>query len=49
MRLAATIGGIDHEQVRVRGFFTADNWFHQDQFSGTGGWMGSFVAVDVEP
>ncbi len=20
--------------------FTADNWFHQDQFSGTGGWMG---------
>src|SRR5262249_21708236 len=21
-------------------FFTADNWFHQDQFSGTGGWMG---------
>jgi glyoxylase-like metal-dependent hydrolase (beta-lactamase superfamily II) len=23
-----------------RCFFTADNWFHQDQFSGTGGWMG---------
>src|SRR5262249_61921122 len=21
-------------------FFTADNWFHQDQFSGSGGWMG---------
>jgi glyoxylase-like metal-dependent hydrolase (beta-lactamase superfamily II) len=21
-------------------FLTADNWFHQDQFSGTGGWMG---------
>jgi glyoxylase-like metal-dependent hydrolase (beta-lactamase superfamily II) len=21
-------------------YFTADNWFHQDQFSGTGGWMG---------
>jgi glyoxylase-like metal-dependent hydrolase (beta-lactamase superfamily II) len=21
-------------------FFTADNFFHQDQFSGTGGWMG---------
>jgi glyoxylase-like metal-dependent hydrolase (beta-lactamase superfamily II) len=21
-------------------FFTADNWFHQDQFTGTGGWMG---------
>jgi glyoxylase-like metal-dependent hydrolase (beta-lactamase superfamily II) len=20
--------------------FTADNWFHQDQFSGSGGWMG---------
>jgi glyoxylase-like metal-dependent hydrolase (beta-lactamase superfamily II) len=25
---------------RKRCFFTADNWFHQDQFSGTGGWMG---------
>jgi glyoxylase-like metal-dependent hydrolase (beta-lactamase superfamily II) len=23
-----------------RCYFTADNWFHQDQFSGTGGWMG---------
>jgi glyoxylase-like metal-dependent hydrolase (beta-lactamase superfamily II) len=23
-----------------RCFFTADNWFHQDQFSGSGGWMG---------
>jgi glyoxylase-like metal-dependent hydrolase (beta-lactamase superfamily II) len=23
-----------------RCFFTADNFFHQDQFSGTGGWMG---------
>ncbi len=21
-------------------YFTADNWFHQDQFSGSGGWMG---------
>jgi glyoxylase-like metal-dependent hydrolase (beta-lactamase superfamily II) len=21
-------------------YFTADNWFHQDQFTGTGGWMG---------
>ena len=20
--------------------FTADNFFHQDQFSGSGGWMG---------
>jgi glyoxylase-like metal-dependent hydrolase (beta-lactamase superfamily II) len=31
-----------------RCFFTADNFFHQDQFSGTGGWMGlnrSFPAV----
>jgi glyoxylase-like metal-dependent hydrolase (beta-lactamase superfamily II) len=23
-----------------RCYFTADNWFHQDQFSGSGGWMG---------
>jgi hypothetical protein len=23
-----------------RCYFTADNFFHQDQFSGTGGWMG---------
>src|SRR5919109_3743322 len=23
-----------------RGYFTADNFFHQYQFSGTGGWMG---------
>ncbi|MFM8274159.1 MAG: MBL fold metallo-hydrolase [Gemmata sp.] len=31
-----------------RCLFTADNFFHQDQFSGTGGWMGlnrSFPAV----
>jgi glyoxylase-like metal-dependent hydrolase (beta-lactamase superfamily II) len=30
-------------QVAIDGrkcFFTADNFFHQDQFSGTGGWMG---------
>ncbi len=23
-----------------RCFFTADNWFHQDMYSGSGGWMG---------
>ncbi len=23
-----------------RCYFTADNWFHQDQYSGSGGWMG---------
>jgi glyoxylase-like metal-dependent hydrolase (beta-lactamase superfamily II) len=30
-------------ETRIDGkkcFFTADNWFHQDQFSGSGGWMG---------
>jgi glyoxylase-like metal-dependent hydrolase (beta-lactamase superfamily II) len=33
MGVEATIDG-------KRCYFTADNWFHQDQFSGTGGWMG---------
>jgi glyoxylase-like metal-dependent hydrolase (beta-lactamase superfamily II) len=33
MGVEATIDG-------KRCFFTADNWFHQDQFSGSGGWMG---------
>jgi glyoxylase-like metal-dependent hydrolase (beta-lactamase superfamily II) len=33
MGVEATIDG-------KRCFFTADNFFHQDQFSGTGGWMG---------
>jgi glyoxylase-like metal-dependent hydrolase (beta-lactamase superfamily II) len=33
MGLETTIDG-------KRCFFTADNFFHQDQFSGTGGWMG---------
>jgi hypothetical protein len=30
-------------ETRIDGkrcYFTADNWFHQDQFSGSGGWMG---------
>jgi glyoxylase-like metal-dependent hydrolase (beta-lactamase superfamily II) len=33
MGVEATIDG-------KRCFFTADNFFHQDQFSGSGGWMG---------
>lgn len=33
MGVAATIDG-------KRCWFTADNFFHQDQYSGTGGWMG---------
>src|SRR5262249_54430167 len=32
--------GVEAEIDGKKCFFTADNWFHQDQFSGTGGWMG---------
>ena len=32
--------GIETTIDGKRCFFTADNFFHQDQFSGTGGWMG---------
>jgi glyoxylase-like metal-dependent hydrolase (beta-lactamase superfamily II) len=32
--------GVETEIDSKRCFFTADNFFHQDQFSGTGGWMG---------
>ena len=32
--------GIQTEIDGKKCFFTADNFFHQDQFSGTGGWMG---------
>ena len=32
--------GIEATLDGKRCFFTADNFFHQDQFSGTGGWMG---------
>jgi len=32
--------GIEATIDGKRCFFTADNFFHQDQFSGTGGWMG---------
>jgi glyoxylase-like metal-dependent hydrolase (beta-lactamase superfamily II) len=32
--------GIETEIDGKRCFFTADNFFHQDQFSGSGGWMG---------
>jgi glyoxylase-like metal-dependent hydrolase (beta-lactamase superfamily II) len=32
--------GVETEIDGKRCFFTADNWFHQDQFSGSGGWMG---------
>jgi glyoxylase-like metal-dependent hydrolase (beta-lactamase superfamily II) len=32
--------GIETEIDGKKCFFTADNFFHQDQFSGTGGWMG---------
>jgi len=30
--------GVETEIDGKRCFFTADNWFHQDQFSGSGGW-----------
>src|SRR4029078_2345082 len=33
-------GGIECEIDGKKCLFTADNWFHQDQFSGSGGWMG---------
>jgi hypothetical protein len=32
--------GVECDIDGKRCFFTADNWFHQDQFSGSGGWMG---------
>lgn len=32
--------GIEASIDGKRCYFTADNFFHQDQFSGTGGWMG---------
>jgi glyoxylase-like metal-dependent hydrolase (beta-lactamase superfamily II) len=32
--------GIETTIDGKRCFFTADNFFHQDQYSGTGGWMG---------
>jgi glyoxylase-like metal-dependent hydrolase (beta-lactamase superfamily II) len=32
--------GIETEIDGKKCFFTADNFFHQDQFTGTGGWMG---------
>jgi glyoxylase-like metal-dependent hydrolase (beta-lactamase superfamily II) len=32
--------GIETTIDGKRCYFTADNFFHQDQFSGTGGWMG---------
>ncbi len=32
--------GVETKIDGKRCFFTADNWFHQDQFSGSGGWMG---------
>jgi glyoxylase-like metal-dependent hydrolase (beta-lactamase superfamily II) len=32
--------GVQTEIDGKKCFFTADNFFHQDQFSGTGGWMG---------
>jgi glyoxylase-like metal-dependent hydrolase (beta-lactamase superfamily II) len=32
--------GVQTEIDGKRCFFTADNFFHQDQFSGSGGWMG---------
>jgi glyoxylase-like metal-dependent hydrolase (beta-lactamase superfamily II) len=32
--------GVETEIEGKKCFFTADNFFHQDQFSGTGGWMG---------
>ncbi len=32
--------GVETEIDGKKCFFTADNFFHQDQFSGSGGWMG---------
>jgi glyoxylase-like metal-dependent hydrolase (beta-lactamase superfamily II) len=32
--------GVECDIDGKRCLFTADNWFHQDQFSGSGGWMG---------
>jgi glyoxylase-like metal-dependent hydrolase (beta-lactamase superfamily II) len=32
--------GVESTIDGKRCYFTADNFFHQDQFSGTGGWMG---------
>jgi glyoxylase-like metal-dependent hydrolase (beta-lactamase superfamily II) len=32
--------GVETEIDGKKCFFTADNFFHHDQFSGTGGWMG---------
>ncbi len=32
--------GVEATIDSKRCYFTADNFFHQDQFSGTGGWMG---------
>jgi glyoxylase-like metal-dependent hydrolase (beta-lactamase superfamily II) len=32
--------GVETDIDGKRCFFTADNFFHQDQFSGSGGWMG---------
>ncbi|MFL5341580.1 MAG: MBL fold metallo-hydrolase [Gemmataceae bacterium] len=32
--------GVETTIVGKRCYFTADNFFHQDQFSGSGGWMG---------
>jgi glyoxylase-like metal-dependent hydrolase (beta-lactamase superfamily II) len=32
--------GVETEIDGKKCFFTADNFFHQDQFTGTGGWMG---------
>jgi glyoxylase-like metal-dependent hydrolase (beta-lactamase superfamily II) len=37
---SAFSSGIEAEIDGKRCYFTADNWFHQDQYSGTGGWMG---------
>jgi glyoxylase-like metal-dependent hydrolase (beta-lactamase superfamily II) len=32
--------GVETEIDGKRCLFTADNWFHQDMYSGSGGWMG---------
>jgi glyoxylase-like metal-dependent hydrolase (beta-lactamase superfamily II) len=32
--------GVETTVDGKRGFFTADNFFHQDMYSGSGGWMG---------
>jgi hypothetical protein len=32
--------GVETQIDGKKCFFTADNWFHQDQFTGSGGWMG---------